>query len=308
MTRITTPFGFSTTAAEVAGGIDLTGRRAVVTGASSGIGIETARVLASVGAEVTLAVRNTDGGDKIATEIAASTGNKNIHVARLDLSYQDSVAAFVNSWDGPLHLLINNAGVLAIPELQRTSEGWEMQFATNHMGHFALANGLHGALAADGDARVVVVASQGHLISPVVFDDINYRYRAYEPIGAYGQSKTATVQFAVAAQKRWAADGITVNALAPGAIATNLQKHTGGLRTPQEQRKTVEQGAATTILVATSPQLAGVGGRYFEDCNEAVQVLDGNGWARGVAPYALDAENADRIWETSHRFLREAGR
>ncbi|MEU1535960.1 SDR family NAD(P)-dependent oxidoreductase [Streptomyces fagopyri] len=308
MNRITTSFGFSSTAAEVAEGVDLTGRRAVVTGASSGIGVETARVLASLGAEVTLAVRNKDAGKEIAAEIITSTGNKNVHVGRLDISDQESVAAFVKSWSGPLHLLVNNAGVMAIPELQRTPEGWEMQFATNHLGHFALANGLHGALAADGDARVVVVSSQGHLISPVVFDDINYRYRAYDAIGAYGQSKTATVLFAVAANQRWAADGITANALMPGAIATNLQKHTGGLRTAVELRKTIEQGAATTILVATSPQLAGVGGRYFEDCNEAVQVPDGNGWTSGVAPYALDPANAERIWEISHRFLREAGR
>lgn len=306
MTRITTPFGFSSTAAEVTEGIDLTGRRAVVTGASSGIGIVTARTLAAIGAEVTLAVRNTETGERTAADITAATGNKNVHVARLDVADQASVAAFVEAWDGPLHLLVNNAGVMAIPELQRTPEGWEMQFATNHLGHFALANGLHGALAADGNARVVVVSSQGHLISPVVFDDINYRYRAYEPLGAYGQSKTATNLFAVGAHQRWASDGITVNALMPGAISTNLQKHTGGLRTPVERQKTVEQGAATTLLVATSPQLEGVGGRYFEDCNEAVPVADGNGWSSGVAPYSLDSGNADRLWEASQRLIDEA--
>jgi len=148
----------------------------------------------------------------------------------------------------------------------------------------------------------VVVSSSGHLISPVVFDDINFRYRPYDPLVAYGQSKTATVLFAVEATRRWAADSITANALMPGAIATNLQRHTGGLKSPPERRKTPQQGAATSVLLATSPQLEGIGGRYFEDCNEAIPVPDGNGWASGVAPYALDTANAERLWDESlHR-------
>jgi NAD(P)-dependent dehydrogenase (short-subunit alcohol dehydrogenase family) len=194
---------------------------------------------------------------------------------------------------------------MATPELQHTRDGWELQFATNHLGHFALATGLHGALAAAGDARIVVVSSSGHLISPVVFDDIHFAYRPYHPLVAYGQSKTATVLFAVGATARWAKDGITANALMPGAIATNLQRHTGGLKTPVERRKTPQQGAATTVLLATSPQLAGMGGRYFEDCSEAVPVMNGNGWSSGVAPYALDPENADRLWRESLRLLAQ---
>src|ERR1700720_194400 len=146
-TLIQTRFGFASTAAEVIDGIDLSGRRAIVTGGSSGIGIETARALAGAGAEVTLAVRDTDAGDRTATDITATTGNTAIHVERLDLADQASVATFVANWSGSLHLLINNAGVMALPDLQRTKEGWEMQFATNHLGHFALALGLHGALA-----------------------------------------------------------------------------------------------------------------------------------------------------------------
>jgi NAD(P)-dependent dehydrogenase (short-subunit alcohol dehydrogenase family) len=238
MTRITTPFGFSSTADEVARGIDLFGRRAIITGATSGIGIETARTLAATGAQVTLAVRNTAADEATAADITATTGNKDIHVARLDVSDRTSVDAFVQAWQGPLYILVNNAGIMATPELERTREGWEMQFATNHLDHFALTTGLHGALAADGNARIVVVSSSGHLISPVVFDDINFRYRAYDPLMAYGQSKTATVLFAVEATRRWAADSITANALMPGAIATNLQRHTGGLKTPTERRKT----------------------------------------------------------------------
>jgi len=153
MTRITTPFGFQSTAAEVAAGIDLSGKRAIVTGAASGIGVETARALAGIGADVTLAVRNIEAGAQVAADISATTGNRNIHVAKLDLADRASVAAFVAGWDGPLHVLVNNAGVMALPELQLTPDGWEMQFATNHMGHFALTIGLHDALAAAGGAR-----------------------------------------------------------------------------------------------------------------------------------------------------------
>jgi NAD(P)-dependent dehydrogenase (short-subunit alcohol dehydrogenase family) len=303
MIQLKLPFGFNSTAAEVAQGIDLSGKRAIITGASSGIGIETARALAQIGAEVTLAVRDTEAGAKVATEIGASTGNKAVHVAKLDLADQASVQAFVAAWKGPLHVLINNAGIMATPELTRTPEGWELQFGTNHLGHFALATGLHKALVAAGNARVVVVSSSAHLISPVVFDDIQFAYRPYNPMAAYGQSKTANVLFAVGVTKRWATDGITANALMPGAIATNLQRHTGGLKTPPERRKTPQQGAATSVLLATSPQLEGIGGRYFEDCNEAVSVPNRNDRATGVAPYALDPENADRLWRESLRLL-----
>lgn len=300
-----TGFDFHSTADEVARGIDLSGKRVIVTGASSGIGIETVRTLAQIGAEVTLAVRKPEAGEKIAAEIRAATGNQNLQVASLDLADRASVDTFVQAWGGPLHVLINNAGIMATPELQHTRDGWELQFATNHLGHFALATGLHGALAAAGDARIVVVSSSGHLISPVVFDDLHFAYRPYHPLVAYGQSKTATVLFAVGATARWAKDGITANALMPGAIATNLQRHTGGLKTPVERRKTPQQGAATTVLLATSPQLAGMSGRYFEDCNEAVPVMNGNGWSSGVAPYALDPENAHRLWQESLRLLAQ---
>ena len=147
--------------------------RAIVTGGASGIGIETARALAGAGAEVTLAVRNVEAGNRTAEDIAATTGNARGRLASLDLADRASVASFVAAWDGPLHILVNNAGVMALPE-RRTPEGWEMQFATNHFGHFALAMGLHRALAAAGGARVVSVSSGAHLISPVVFDDIHF--------------------------------------------------------------------------------------------------------------------------------------
>jgi NAD(P)-dependent dehydrogenase (short-subunit alcohol dehydrogenase family) len=194
---------------------------------------------------------------------------------------------------------------------QRTPEGWELQFATNHLGHFALATGLHDALAAggrEGGARIVAVSSSGHLSSPVVFDDLQFAFRPYDPLLAYGQSKTANVLFAVGATARWAGDGITANALNPGAIETNLQRYVNGWpATPPERRKTTQQGAATTVLLATSPLLDGIGGRYFNDCNEAVVVdhrpSDFAEIFRSVAPYALDPDNAERLWEASLRLL-----
>jgi NAD(P)-dependent dehydrogenase (short-subunit alcohol dehydrogenase family) len=308
-TRITTPFGFGSTAAEVLAGVDLTGRRAIVTGGASGIGVETARALAGAGAEVTLAVRDREAGERTAEDIIATTDNKRILVADLDLADRTSVAAFVAAWAGPLHILVNNAGVMAAPET-RTPEGWELQFATNHLGHFALATGLHDALAAAGGARVVSVSSSAHLRSPVVFDDIHFRERPYESWSAYGQSKTANVLFAVEATKRWASEGITVNALMPGAIRTNLQRYVteeeidraraaaggGGPRW-----KTPEQGAATSALAAASPLLDGVGGRYFEDCAEAEPNQPGT--RHGVAAYALDPEQAERLWQVTAETL-----
>ncbi|MFE1935565.1 SDR family NAD(P)-dependent oxidoreductase [Streptomyces sp. NPDC059474] len=303
---MTTPFGARSTAAEVIDGIDLSGRRAVVTGAASGIGIETARALAGAGAEVTLAVRNLEAGARVAEDITATTGNKRLRVAPLDLADRVSVAAFADVWDGPLDILVNNAGVMALPE-GRTPEGWDRQFTVNHLGHFALARGLHGALTAAGAARIVSVSSAAHLRSPVVFDDLHFDYRPYEPMQAYGQSKTANVLFAVGAQARWAGDGITVNALSPGGIRTNLQRHVGNIAAPAMAWKTPEQGAATSVLLAASPLLAGVGGRYFADCAEAVPVSrrpeDLIAMMAGVAPYALDPEGADRLWTTSERLL-----
>ncbi|MBC7593527.1 MAG: SDR family NAD(P)-dependent oxidoreductase [Kineosporiaceae bacterium] len=296
MPLVTSDFGFTSTSADVAEGLDFSGKRAIVTGAASGIGIETAKTLAALGAEVTLAVRNLKAGERTAKNISAATGNHAVRATALDVADLQSVRTFASSWTGPLHILINNAGIMATPEI-RTEAGIELQFATNYLGHFALTIGLHDALAEAENARVVALSSSGHLISPVVFDDINFRFRPYDPLLAYGQSKTASVLFAVGAADRWSEDGITVNAVMPGAIATGLQKHTGGLKTPPERRKTVEQGASTSIFVSISPQLEGVSGRYFEDNNEAEVVYDGNGWSSGVAYYALDNDNANRLWE-----------
>jgi NAD(P)-dependent dehydrogenase (short-subunit alcohol dehydrogenase family) len=307
--RVTTPFGFGSTAADVIDGVDLTGKTAIVTGASSGIGVETARALAAAGASVTLAVRDTSSGDRVAAEIRDNTGNANVTVGALDLSDLSTVATFARTWSGPLHILVNNAGVMAVPELTLSPAGHEIQFATNHLGHFALAVGLHDALAVAEKSRIVSVSSGGHQRSPVVFDDIDYAFRDYEPFGAYGQSKTANVLFAVEATRRWADDGITANALMPGAIFTQLGRHVdaeiaAAAMKRQDNVKTVEQGAATSVLLAASPLLEGIGGRYFEDCNEAHVVerrgVPGTG---GVAAYALDPDNARRLWDVSLRMI-----
>ena len=325
-TLITSPFGPETTAEEVVAGVDLTGKRAIVTGASSGIGVETARALASAGADVTLAVRDLKVGSRKAADITEATGNAKLHVALLDLSDQRSVAAFTANWSGPLHILVNNAGVMALPDLQRTAEGWEMQFATNYLGHFALALGLRDALAAADHARIVSLSSVGHKRSPVIFDDLNFTSHPYDLGLAYGQSKTANVLFAVEATRRWGSDGIIANAVHPGTITTtklmrdldpsvlaHLRASAPYAETFDASRvrlKTIEQGAATSVFVATSPLLDGIGGRYFEDCNEA-RVLDPGAQdttISGVAAYALDPANAKRLWELSLALLGSSTR
>ena len=305
MERITTKFGFSSTAAEVIESVDLHGKRAIVTGGASGIGLETAKALSAAGAAVTLAVRRPAAGRTVAEDIRVSTGNKFVEVRSLDISDLASVRRFCADWTGPLQILINNAGIMALQDLQRTPEGWEMQFATNFLGHFALTMGLRSALAAASGARIVSVSSSANMMAPVFFDDPHFNFIPYNPWLAYGQSKTANVLMAVEATRRWANAGIFANALNPGAIPTNLQRHVGGkLVTPPEKQKTPQQGAATSVLLATSRQLEGIGGRYFEDCSEA-SVVDRrpDNFGGGVAPYALDPENAERLWNLATTML-----
>jgi NAD(P)-dependent dehydrogenase (short-subunit alcohol dehydrogenase family) len=308
ITPITSPFGFSSTAADVIAGVDLRGRRALVTGAASGIGVETARALASAGAETLIAARDTDAGERVAADIRTSTGNQAVTVAQLDLLDRASIDRLVEQYSGPLHILVNNAGVMAVPDLRLSLEGHELQFATNHLGHFRLALGLLSALRAAGGARVVSVSSRAHLNSPVVFDDIDFAHREYDPALAYAQSKTANVLFAVAAARRWADAGIEVNALHPGAIAdSNLSRHYDPavleeLRASGRYSfKTLSQGAATSVYVATSPLLDGVAGRYFENCQEADpdDPTAAGTDAAGVARHALDPDSAERLWTVS---------
>ncbi|GAB3598632.1 SDR family NAD(P)-dependent oxidoreductase [Microbacterium tumbae] len=302
--RISTPFDARSTAEEVIAGVDLHGRRAIVTGSAGGLGRETARALASAGAEVTIAARGLDAAERVAAEIRLETGNPGVRTAHLDLADPASVAEFVRSWSGPLHILVDNAGVMATPE-QRTPEGRELQFATNHLGHFALTVGLHDALRAAGSSRVVVLSSVGHVNGPVRFDDPDFTAEPYDPWLAYAQSKTANILFAVEAARRWAADGIAVNALNPGRIwETGLGRH---IETPPQtfdpagatgvSEKSIAQGAATSVLLAASPLVDGVTGRYFEDCQEAEPFAPGI--RRGVAAYAIDQDDARRLWDLS---------
>ncbi|MFD7923314.1 SDR family NAD(P)-dependent oxidoreductase [Streptomyces sp. NPDC059740] len=312
--RISTPFTASSTADEVVRGIDLTGVRAIVTGASSGLGVETARALASAGAEVTLAVRNTGAGEAVAETIARSTAGVRPRVVRLDLTDRAGVTRFVDAWDGPLHLLVNNAGVVTAG-LERTPEGWERQFATNHLGHFALATGLHGALAqgaSDRDgARIVSVSSTAHMRAGIDFEDLHFERRRYDPQLAYAQSKTANSLFAVEATRRWASEGIVANAVNPGGVATGLQRNF----TRQQREsldaaeaagiftyKTVEQGAATTLVAAVAPEFAHSGGHYLDDAQEAYTVRNDADLAQhphGVKEWALDPATAERLWTVS---------
>lgn len=305
-TRITTPFSRESTTADVIAGVDLRGKRAIVTGGASGIGAETARTLASAGAEVTLAVRNLDAGEKVAADIRESTGNPSVTVGHVELADRASVTQFAREWSGPLHILVNNAGIMALPEIHRTPEGWELQFATNHLGHFGLALGLHDALASAGGSRIVSLSSNAHRVSPIHFDDIQFEHRLYTDWLAYGQSKTANSLFAVEAAKRWAADGITANAVMPGGIRTALQRHQTSDAAQQifdnYDWKTLEQGAATSVLVAASPLLDGVTGRYFEDNNEAEVTTDIDA-QEGVRPHALDPVDAARLWDVSLELL-----
>ncbi|MGS2614504.1 SDR family NAD(P)-dependent oxidoreductase [Micromonospora sp. LZ34] len=313
--RLTTPFTARTNAAEILDGVDLAGRGMIVTGGASGIGVETVRALAGAGAEVTVATRNPASADAVVAEFAGP-GPGSVRAAALDLADLASVDAFVAAWDGPLHSLIANAGIMAIPTRQLTAEGWELQLATNYLGHFALARGLRGNLRAAGSARVVIVSSGAHLREAFDFDDPQFERQPYDPWSAYGRSKTADVLLATGIARRWAADGITANALNPGYINTNLQRHMdddtlrafgvldeAGNRVDLPYYKTPAQGAATSVLLAASPLLEGVTGRYFDDNQEAEVVVGGPEATGGVAAHAMDPAAADRLWGYAEQTL-----
>ncbi|SCG67059.1 NAD(P)-dependent dehydrogenase, short-chain alcohol dehydrogenase family [Micromonospora echinaurantiaca] len=313
MTRLTTPYTARTTAAEILAGVDLTGRRMIVTGGASGIGAAAVRAMAGAGAEVTVATRDPASADALVAEFA---GPGSVRAAALDLADLASVDAFVAAWDGPLHALVANAGIMAIPTRQLTPLGWELQLGTNYLGHFALARGLHGNLRAAGSARVVVVSSGAHLREAFDFADPQFERQPYDPWSAYGRSKTADVLLATGIARRWAADGVTANALNPGYINTNLQRHMdddtlrafgvldeAGNRVDLPYYKTPEQGAATTVLLAASPLVERVTGRYFDDNQEAEVVAGGPEATGGVAAHAVDPAAADRLWAYAERAL-----
>jgi NAD(P)-dependent dehydrogenase (short-subunit alcohol dehydrogenase family) len=305
-------YGADTTTDEVIAGIDLTGKLAVVTGASAGIGVETARTLASAGARVVMAVRDTAKGEKAAAQIRESVPDAQLEIRELDLSSLASVRAFGESFRADhdsLDLLINNAGVMACPQAQ-TSDGFDMQLGTNHLGHFALTGELLPALrkAADGgsDVRIVNLSSRGHFRGGIDFDDPHFRTRPYDKFAAYGQSKSANILFTVELEKRLAGAGIHSFAVHPGVIATELSRHLSredfkamAARAPVGALtlKSIPAGAATSVWAATSPDLAGKGGRYLEDVGIAEPADEAR--THGVAPHAVDADVAKRLWAWS---------
>ncbi|MFA7439368.1 MAG: SDR family NAD(P)-dependent oxidoreductase [Sphingomonadaceae bacterium] len=317
-TRVTSGFDRESTAMDVVAGHDLSGRNAIVTGGSSGIGIETARALASAGADVTLAVRDLAGGESVAREINAAIGSERVHAARLDLSSLASVRAFAAAWgERPLSLLINNAGIMACP-FSHTEDGFEMQFGTNHLGHFLLAHLLSPALQRGAPSRVVALSSSAHLYSDVHYDDIDYTARAYDPFQAYGQSKTANALFAVEFDRRYRDRGIRAFSVMPGVINTGLARHLnpGDLEkmlapSADDPRpyffKNTGQGAATSVWAAVGPELDGHGGLYLENCAEALPFGPDLPRGEGVKSWALDPKSAARLWEISEARVGLAG-
>ena len=302
-----------TTARQVVEAMDLSAWSALVTGASGGLGAETAAALASRGARVTLAARDVERAAVVAAEIRAENPDARVDIVKLELSSPDDVidcAKEVAARHSRLDVLINNAGVMACP-LARNAQGFEMQFAANHLGHFLLSAKLLPLLRAAPAPRVVNLSSAGHRMSPVVFDDIHFERRDYDKWEAYGQSKSANVLFSVEVDARFRGEGLRAFAVHPGAILTDLGRHMSegdmddlkGRSTSAEfSFKSRGAGAATSTWAATAPELAERGGLYLEDCGIAEAREEGPG---GVNPWALDPEAARRLWEVSEEMLGE---
>ena len=300
--KIGSGFGHDSTADEVLQGIDLSGKLAVVTGGYSGLGLETTRALTKAGAHVVVPAR------RPAAAKEALAGIDDVEVDELDLADLESVRSFSERFlasGRTIDLQIDNAAVMACPET-RVGPGWEAQFATNHLGHFALVNRLWPAIV-DGGARVVSVSSSGHRRSDIRWDDLQFS-QGYDKWTAYGQAKTANALFAVQLDALGKDAGVRAFTLHPGGILTPLQRHL-----PREEMvafgwideqgnplnpgfKTPEQGAATQVWAATSPQLEGEGGVFLDDCEVAELSTDD---APGVRPYAVDPASAARLWTVS---------
>ncbi|WP_405513838.1 SDR family NAD(P)-dependent oxidoreductase [Streptomyces canus] len=303
--KIGSGFGAHSTADDVLAGIDLSGKLAIVTGGYSGLGLETTRALTKAGARVVVPARRPD------TAWKALAGLDGVELDELDLGDLESVRAFAERFlesGRTVDFVIDNAGIMACPET-RVGPGWEAQFATNHLGHFALVNRLWPAIE-PGGARVVSVSSRAHHFSGMRWDDVHWR-TGYDKWQAYGQAKTANVLFAVHLDKLGADRGVRAFSLHPGGILTPLQRHLpksemvergwideqGNVLNPSGF-KSPEQGAATQVWAATSPQLAGMGGVYLEDCDIAEPAVDGDE-SGGVRAWATDPEQAERLWTLS---------
>jgi NAD(P)-dependent dehydrogenase (short-subunit alcohol dehydrogenase family) len=315
---MTRRFDSQSTTDQVLDGIDLGGKVAIVTGASGGLGAETARALAAHGASVTLTARDTAKAGRVADMIRAAHPFASLSVRALALDRPESVRAFAKGWlaeNRALHLLLNNAGVMASP-LARTAEGWEMQVATNHLGHFLLTALLVPALRAGAPARVANTSSGGHRFSPVVFEDLHFERRLYDKWAAYGQAKSANVLHAVELDRRLAAHGIRAFGVHPGMIMTELGRHLtqddiAQLQARAKDRsssgmaswKTPQQGAATQCWAVTAPELEGRGALYLEDCQ--VSGTTPPPGSLGAEAWALDPEAAARLWSVSEETLGE---
>jgi NAD(P)-dependent dehydrogenase (short-subunit alcohol dehydrogenase family) len=310
-------FGFESTTDDVLEGIDLSGQRILVTGASAGLGVETTRALAAHGASVTMAVRDLTKGAAAMEEIEGQVPGADLELRQLDLGDLSSIRTFAHGFledHEVLHVLIGNAGVMACPE-GRTVDGFETQFGTNHLGHFLLVDLLTPALVAAQGARVVLLSSAGHRLGDVDLDDPNFEQTPYDPWTGYGRSKTANILCAVGIDARLRAQGVRAFAVHPGRIPTELGRHLTeetlnqmAERTKQSTGdmgwKTIPQGAATTVFAATAPELDGEGGVYLEDCHIAELVADDPAISGGVRAYALDAARADALWDLSERLTR----
>lgn len=314
------PFHAKSTGAEVLAGIDLTGKVAIVTGGYSGIGLETTRALAAAGATVIVPVRDPA---KAAGALADVAGD--VTSAALDLGNLASVLSFAADMAANLprlDILINNAGIMACPET-RLGPGWEAQFATNHLGHMAMTLGLMDLLTRTDGARVVALASTGHKLSGIRWDDVHYTAAPYEKWPAYGQSKSANALFANGLSRRLAPSGGLAFGVHPGGIFTPLQRHLGVEETtmlgwtnadgtPSEMAKrgfkSTEQGCSTSLWAATSALLNGKPGVYCEDCEVAVPTDPDSPMARysGVEAYVCDDEGAERLWAMSEQMLAAA--
>ncbi len=296
-------FGAKTTAREVLAGLDLTGKTAIVTGGYSGVGLETARALAEAGATVIVPARTPEKAR------AALTGIPRVEMETLELIDPASIDAFAGRFlesERPLDILINNAGIMA-PPLRRDARGYESQFATNHLGHFQLTARLWPTLKRAGEARVVSVSSTGISFGGVDFDDPNFEQHEYDKWKAYGQSKTANALFAVGLDKRGQTHNVRAFSVHPGGIYTDLARELSAEELAFDgELKTPEQGAATSVWCATSPQLEGKGGVYCMDVDIAEVISDFSPQApgqqpTGVLPWAIDPDLAERLWQLSEK-------
>ena len=310
-------FNADTTAEEAAGDIDLSGKTIVLTGGSAGLGVETARVLSSRGAQIVSVVRDEAKGKAAAEEIRKSVPDADIEFAVLDLFDLESVkrgADDIAARFPKIDRLINNAGVMACP-LGRTKEGLDTQLGTNHLGHFVLTARLIDKLLAGAPSRIVNLSSGGHRMSPMRFEDPFFLKDEYSKFIAYGQAKTANVLFSVALDKRFKDRGIRSVAVHPGAIHTELGRHMtsddikdlmkGRPQSEPMKFKTIPAGAATTVWAATSSELDNQGGVYCEDCGVA-PVIDEPGVSLGVVSWALDEAAADKLWSLSEEWSGQA--